>query len=202
MILLTIIVILLTFGLLFLGYKVINLEKELNTPKENTTSEIVLAELKNMPTIEDIDPESKLLQDIIESSKLEGWKAEIKEDASSYYRRAWNFIIYNPQKTIFIHTILRVYEKDYSGEKVQIGYFSVQDPLNQGMSFDVAQNKIQKYLITQYLWDFLLKENEERYKENWEYYVNQKKVIEGYLTTLSRDRQLKKLFENNLEDKK
>lgn len=168
MILLTIIVIILTFGLLFLGYKVINLEKELNTPKEETKSEIVLTELKNMPTIEDIDPESKLLQDIIESSKLEGWKADIKEDYSNIYRKAWNFIITNPQKTIFIHTILRVYKKDYSGEKVQIGYFSVQDPM----------------------------------KENWEYYVNQKKVIEGYLTTLSRDRQLKKLFENNLEDKK
>ena len=194
MILLIFIVLLLTTGLIFLGYKVFKLDQKLNAPKEKTTSEIVLTELKKMPTIEDIDPDSKLLKDLIESSKLEDWKAEIKEDHSSYHRRAWNFIITNPQKTIFIHTILRLYEKDYSGEKVQIGYFSVQDSTQSGLYFNTDQNKLQKYLIIQYLWDFILKENEERYKENWKYYVEQKKVIEGYLTTLNRDRQLKQLL--------
>jgi hypothetical protein len=97
---------------------------------------------------------------------------------------------------------LRIYDKEYPGEKVIVGYFSVQVPTNNGLSFDTGENKLQKYLITQYLWDLLLKQNEEIYKEKFDYYINQKKVIEGYLTTLKRDRQLKKLFENNLEDSK
>ena len=178
--------------------------KKLQTGNESKleNGDITLPKLKEMPKIEDIDPDSKLLKDLIESSKLENWKAEIKEDYSSHYRRVWDFIITNPQKTISIRSVLRIYDKEYSGEKVQVGYFSVKDSTRNGMSFDTSESKIQKYLITQYLWDFLLKENEEKYKEIWNYYVNQKKVIEGYLTTLKRDKQLKKLFENNLEDSK
>lgn len=178
--------------------------KKLQTGNESKleNGDITLPKLKEMPKIEDIDPDSKLLKDLIESSKLENWKAEIKEDYSSYHRRVWNFIITNPQKTISIRSVLRIYDKEYSGEKVQVGYFSVKDSTSNGMSFDTSESKIQKYLITQYLWDFLLKENEEKYKEIWNYYVNQKKVIEGYLITLKRDKQLKKLFENNLEDSK
>jgi hypothetical protein len=187
----------------FSGY-LFYLMKKSNPPKEDKKDDgITLPNLKKMPSFEDIDTDSKLLKDLIESSKLENWKAEIIEDYnSSFHRRAWNFIITNPQKTIHIHSVLRIYDKEYPGEKVKVGYFSVQVPTNNGLSFDTGENKLQKYLITQYLWDFLLKQNEEIYKEKFDYYINQKKVIEGYLTTLKRDRQLKKLFENNLEDSK
>jgi hypothetical protein len=187
----------------YLFYLIKNFGAHGNPPKKDKKDDVItLPNLKKMPAFEDIDPDSKLLKDLIESSKLENWKADIKEDYNSYHRRVWNFIITNPQKTIFIHSVLRIYDKKHSGEKVQVGYFSVQDSTRNGMSFDTGENKLQKYLITQYLWEFLLKENEEKYKENWDYYVNQKKVIEGHLTTLKRDKQLKKLFENNLEDSK
>jgi hypothetical protein len=177
--------------------------KKSNSPKEDKKGDgITLPNLKKMPSFEDIDTDSKLLKDLIESSKLENWKAEINEEYNIIHRRAWNFIITNPQKTIHIHSILRIYDEEYPGEKVKVGYFSVKDSTNNGLSFDTGENKLQKYLITQYLWDFLLKQNEEIYKEKFDYYINQKRVIEGYLTTLKRDRQLKKLFENNLEDSK
>ena len=186
----------------FSGY-LFYLMKKSNSPKEDKKGDgITLPNLKKMPSFEDIDTDSKLLKDLIESSKLENWKAEINEEYNIIHRRAWNFIITNPQKTIHIHSILRIYDEEYPGEKVKVGYFSVKDSTNNGLSFDTGENKLQKYLITQYLWDFLLKQNEEIYKEKFDYYINQKRVIEGYLTTLKRDRQLKKLFENNLEDSK
>lgn len=54
----------------FLFRKIKKLQISEVKPKQG---DIILPKLKEMPKIEDIDQDSKLLKDIIESAKLEGW---------------------------------------------------------------------------------------------------------------------------------
>ena len=44
--------------------------------------------------------------------------------------------------------------------------------------------------------------DEKEYQATWNSYLQEKEKVENCLTTLKRDKQLKKLFEQNLEDSK
>lgn len=182
----------------FLFTKIKQLQKE----KESNPGDLVLPKLKEMPKIENIDPDSKLLRDVIESAKLEGWESEIQEEPTGVYRsimlgsnssfRSWEIIIWNPTKTITIRTILRLYSDD-----VYVGYFNVG-----GVSYNCRENTLQKYLVVEYLWSLILQQNEKEYQSTWSSYIKSKEKIENCLTTLKRDRQLKKLFDKDLDDSK
>lgn len=171
----------------FLFTKIKQLQKE----KESNPGDLVLPKLKEMPKIENIDPDSKLLRDVIESAKLEGWESEIQEEPTAVCR-SWQIIIWNPTKTITIRTSLRIYSDD-----VYVGYFNVG-----GVSYNCRENILQKYLVVEYLWSLIVEQNEKEYQSTWNSYLKSKEKIENCLTILKRDRQLKKLFEQNLEDSK
>lgn len=178
------------FGISYFLFRKI---KELQIGKVKTKQDdIILPKLKEMPKIEDIDQDSKLLKDIIESAKLEGWTSSVVEDQHISIK-SWRIEITNPSNTLTIRTVLRIYK----GNDPQIGYFNVG-----GIGFDCKENVIQKYLVIQYLWNLIIEKNEKDYQSTWNSYLQDKEKVENYLTTLKRDRQLKKLFEQDLENSK
>ena len=147
-----------------------------------------------MPTIENIDPDSKLLQDIIESAKLEGWIPDIQEEGG--FGRTWRIEIQNPSNTLTIRTVLRIYDDERDKEPI-VGYFNVGD-----IRYDCKENPVQRYLVIQYLWSLILEQNEKEYQATWNSYLQDKEKVENCLTALKRDRQLKKLFDKDLADSK
>lgn len=171
---------------LFTKIKQLQKEKEVKT----NPGDIVLPKLKEMPKIEDIDQDSKLLKDIIESVKLEGWIPNIQEDPSGLYGRSWRIEIQNPSNTLTIRSVLRLYDN-----LPHVGYFSVG-----GISYDCKDNPVQRYLVIQYLWSLIVEKNKKEYQYTWKHYVEAKEIIEDKLTTLKRDKQLEKLFDQNLEN--
>lgn len=174
---------------LFTKIKQLQKEKEVK-PKPGD----ILPKLKQMPKIENIDPDSKLLQDIIESAKLEGWIPNIQEDPSGLlYGRSWRIEIQNPSNTLTIRSVLRI-DDDLP---IHVGYFNVG-----GISFECKENPVQRYLVIQYLWGLIVEQNEKEYQATWNSYLQEKEKVENCLTALKRDKQLKKLFEQNLEDSK
>ena len=179
----------------FLFTKIKQLQKEKEV--EPNSSDIVLPKLKEMPTIENIDTDSKLLQDIIESAKLEGWIPNIKEEGGGL-GRTWRIEIQNPSNTLTIRTVLRIYDDKWDKEEpIHVGYFNVG-----GISYDCEYNTVQRYLVIQYLWSLIVEQNEKEYQATWNSYLQEKEKVENCLTALKRDKQLKKLFEQNLEDSK
>lgn len=179
----------------FLFTEIRQLQKEKEV--EPNSGDIVLPKLKEMPTIENIDTDSKLLQDIIESAKLEGWIPNIQEDPSALYGRTWRIEIQNPSNTLTIRTVLRIYDDKWDKEPIHVGYFNVG-----GISYDCKYNTVQRYLVIQYLWSLIVEQNEKEYQATWNSYLQEKEKVENCLTALKRDKQLKKLFEQNLEDSK
>jgi hypothetical protein len=149
-----------------------------------------------MPTIENIDTDSKLLQDIIESAKLEGWIPNIQEEGGGF-GRSWRIEIQNPSNTLSIRTVLRISDLSPYKEPIHVGYFNVG-----GISFECKENPVQRYLVIQYLWSLIVEQNEKEYQATWNSYLQEKEKVENCLTALKRDKQLKKLFEQNLEDSK
>jgi hypothetical protein len=179
----------------FLFTKIEKLQKEKEVDSKN--GDLVLPKLKEMPTIEDLDTDSKLLRDVIESAKLEGWLANIQEEPE-VFGRTWRIEIQNPTNTLTIRTVLRIiYQNEIKQDCVRIGYFNVG-----GISFNCDENNLQTYLIIEYLWSLIVEKNEKDYQRTWSSYLQDKEKIENCLTTLKRDRQLKKLFDKSLEDSK
>jgi len=178
----------------FLFSKIKQLQKEKEV--ESNSDDIVLPKLKEMPTIENIDTDSKLLQDIIESAKLEGWIPDIQEEGGGF-GRTWRIEIQNPSNTLTIRTVLRIYDDKWDKEPIHVGYFNVG-----GISFECKENPVQRYLVIQYLWSLIVEQNEKEYQATWNSYLQEKEKVENCLTALKRDKQLKKLFEQNLEDSK
>jgi|688.fasta_scaffold15102_25 hypothetical protein len=176
----------------FLFTKIRQLQKEKEV--EPKPGDIVLSKLKEMPTIENIDPDSKLLQDIIESAKLEGWIPDIQEEGG--FGRTWRIEIQNPSNTLTIRTVLRIYDDERDKEPI-VGYFNVGD-----IGYDCKENPVQRYLVIQYLWSLILEQNEKEYQATWNSYLQDKEKVENCLTALKRDRQLKKLFDKDLADSK
>lgn len=178
----------------FLFTEIRQLQKEKEV--EPNSGDIVLPKLKEMPTIENIDTDSKLLQDIIESAKLEGWIPNIQEEGGGF-GRSWRIEIQNPSNTLSIRTVLRISDLSPYKEPIHVGYFNVG-----GISFECKENPVQRYLVIQYLWSLIVEQNEKEYQATWNSYLQEKEKVENCLTALKRDKQLKKLFEQNLEDSK
>lgn len=178
----------------FLFTQIRQLQKEKEV--EPNSGDIVLPKLKEMPTIENIDTDSKLLKDIIESAKMEGWIPNIQEEGGGF-GRSWRIEIQNPSNTLSIRTVLRISDLSPYKEPIHVGYFNVG-----GISFECKENPVQRYLVIQYLWGLIVEQNEKEYQATWNSYLQEKEKVENCLTALKRDKQLKKLFEQNLEDSK
>ena len=78
-------IILLTISQIVSFYLIFNKIKPIFKPK---TEGIVLKVIPDKPTYESLDPENKLVYDVMESVKLEGWKVEVEADIS-YHSKNW-----------------------------------------------------------------------------------------------------------------
>ena len=174
-----------------MAFKIDAIQKELKINTKKPVGDIVLKKLKEIPTIYDVDPTHQLLKDLIETSKLENWKAEITEELGM----SWKFKIENPSKTVIINSVLRIYDNN-----PKVGYFNVVriDNFTHGIGYSDTESKsLQcKYLIIEYLWDLVLKKNEQDCKETTRSYLESKEAIETELKSLRRNRKLEKLFQN------
>lgn len=183
-----------------IGNKMSKVEKLLskNPPKKG---DLVLPALKQMPTIDDVDPNFQLLKDCIETAKLENWVAEIEQE--SMFGISYSFKIHNHSKSLWFIGMLRTHEHDIP----RIGYFSIVKQStatnNDGESvgYEISENeekdKVKYYLLLEYLWSLVVTKNENDYNVRLDSYTKSKSIIEKELTTLRRNKQLEKLFEDN-----
>jgi hypothetical protein len=142
--------------------------------------------LKKVLDVEDINP--TLLNDVIESSKIEEWNNDVKV-TSSYPYITWEVESINPQKTLKIKTILRDY-----GDSPKVGYFLLTN-LEKDESISFNSNKVeQKQILLNYVWDIVVKDHENKVDKINKDYKNKIDNITKHLKTLNRERSLKKLL--------
>lgn len=179
----------------FLLYKIYSLKKE-KIVKEIDKSCIRLEIPKEIPNFEDYDKDDVLLKDVIESVKLEEWKFEIEEDRSFLSSNSYKITLNNPQKTLRINSRIRY---DYQYQKTYISSFMILKTIpgsvshNGSVSYDL-EKETTKFLVTNFLWSYVLNYKQGLVDERISYYDDIKKSIESELITLKRDKSINKLL--------
>lgn len=179
----------------FLLYKIYSLKKE-KVVKEIDKSCIRLEIPKEVPNFEDHDEDDVLLKDVIESVKLEEWQVEIEEDRSFLGSNSYKIILNNPQKTLKIYSRIRY---DYQNQKNYISSFMIFKTSpgsilhNGSLSYDLKKETA-KFLVTNFLWSYVLNYKQGLVNERISYYDDIKKSIESELITLKRDKSINKLL--------
>jgi len=150
-----------------------------------------LPKFRKNPDIEEINP--ILINDVIESSKIEEWDTNVKQK-SGYPFLTWEVESTNPQKTLKIKTILRDYAID-GKSNYKVGYFILQNlESGESISFD-SSKEVHKDTLLEYVWGIVFKENEKKVEKETLDYKSKIENIKKHLKTLKREEILKKLFE-------
>ena len=179
----------------FLLYKIYSLKKE-KIVKEIDKSCIRLEIPKEIPNFEDHDKDDVLLKDVIESVKLEEWQVEIEEDRGMLHSNSYKITLNNPQKTLRINSRIRY---DYQNQKTWISSFMILKTIpgsishNGSVSYDLKKETT-KFLVTNFLWSYVLNYKQGLVDERISYYDDIKKSIESELITLKRDKSINKLL--------
>lgn len=192
----TLIIILLTLilgGICFLAFKWENISKRVKELEGKKPKGFMLKQIPRKPILKDVDPNNKILIDILESVKLEEWNYEVKEEPS--YSSGANYTINweNPSKNIHIRSRLRMTENSNTKkfEPYLSNFFvSSQDgSLSFGDSDDFTKNQI---II--FIWDYIIKYHEEQNSLTKKSYTDSIKAISDKLVTLNRDRKLNSII--------
>lgn len=179
----------------FLLYKIYSLKKE-KIVKEIDKSCIRLEIPKEIPNFEDHDKDDVLLKDVIESVKLEEWQVEIEEDRGMLHSNSYKITLNNPQKTLRISSRIRY---DYRGQLTYVSSFMILKTIpgsvshNGSVSYDLKKETT-KFLVTNFLWSYVLNYKQGLVDERISYYDDIKKSIESELITLKRDKSINKLL--------
>ena len=179
----------------FLLYKIYSLTKE-KIVEEIDKSCIRLEIPKEIPNFEDHDKDDVLLKDVIESVKLEEWQVEIEEDGGMLHSNSYKITLNNPQKTLRISSRIRY---DYQNQKTWISSFMILKTIpgsishNGSVSYDLKKETT-KFLVTNFLWSYVLNYKQGLVDERISYYDDIKKSIESELITLKRDKSINKLL--------
>lgn len=179
----------------FLLYKIYSLKKE-KIVKEIDKSCIRLEIPKEIPNFEDHDKDDVLLKDVIESVKLEEWQVEIEEDRGMLHSNSYKITLNNPQKTLRINSRIRY---DYQNQKTWISSFMILKTIpgsishNGSVSYDLKKETT-KFLVTNFIWSYVLNYKQGLVDERISYYDDIKKSIESELITLKRDKSINKLL--------
>ena len=179
----------------FLLYKIYSLKKE-KIVKEIDKSCIRLEIPKEIPNFEDHDKDDVLLKDVIESVKLEEWKVEIEEDRSFLSSNSYKITLNNPQKTLRISSRIRYdyqNQKTYTSSFIKLQTIPGSVPHNGSVSYDLKKETT-KFLVTNFLWSYVLNYKQGLVDERISYYDDIKKSIESELITLKRDKSINKLL--------
>lgn len=179
----------------FLLYKIYSLKKE-KIVKEIDKSCIRLEIPKEIPNFEDHDKDDVLLKDVIESVKLEEWQVEIEEDRGMLHSNSYKITLNNPQKTLRISSRIRY---DYRSQLTYVSSFMILKTIpgsvshNGSVSYDLKKETT-KFLVTNFLWSYVLNYKQGLVDERISYYDDIKKSIESELITLKRDKSINKLL--------
>lgn len=179
----------------FLLYKIYSLKKE-KIVKEIDKSCIRLEIPKEIPNFEDHDKDDVLLKDVIESVKLEEWQVEIEEDRGMLHSNSYKITLNNPQKTLRISSRIRY---DYRSQLTYVSSFMILKTIpgsvshNGLVSYDLKKETT-KFLVTNFLWSYVLNYKQGLVDERISYYDDIKKSIESELITLKRDKSINKLL--------
>lgn len=177
----------------FLLYKIYSLTKE-KIVKEIDKSCIRLEIPKKIPKFEEYDKDDVLLKDVIESVKLEEWQVEIEEDRSFLNSSSYKITLNNPQKTLRINSRIRYdYQKTYITSFVILKTIPESILHNGSISYDLKKETT-KFLVTNFLWSYVLNYKQGMVDERISYYEDIKKSIESELITLKRDKNINKLL--------
>lgn len=179
----------------FLLYKIYSLKKE-KIVKEIDKSCIRLEIPKEIPNFEDHDKDDVLLKDVIESVKLEEWQVEIEEDRGMLHSNSYKITLNNPQKTLRISSRIRY---DYRSQLTYVSSFMILKTIpgsvlhNGSVSYDLKKETT-KFLVTNFLWSYVLNYKQGLVDDRISYYDDIKKSIESELITLKRDKSINKLL--------
>lgn len=179
----------------FLLYKIYSLKKE-KIVKEIDKSCVRLEIPKEIPNFEDHDKDDVLLKDVIESVKLEEWQVEIEEDRGMLHSNSYKITLNNPQKTLRISSRIRY---DYRSQLTYVSSFMILKTIpgsvshNGLVSYDLKKETT-KFLVTNFLWSYVLNYKQGLVDERISYYDDIKKSIESELITLKRDKSINKLL--------
>jgi hypothetical protein len=179
----------------FLGYKLYNFKKE-KVVEQIKKEGIILPNPVGVPDFDIVDPNYKLLKDVIESIKLEKWEIDKFERD---YDNTYDIDLKNGPGTLKIKCRIRV--RDYDGrDSIHLSWFHIFKMVNSTQHSHTItyndNNRNSKFLILNLMWDYILDHHQKIYDDHIEHYRNCKEAISKELKTLNRDNQLVKLLED------
>lgn len=180
-------------GICFFAFKWEGLSKRVKELEGKKPKEFSLKQIPRKPILKDIDPNSKILFDVIESVKLEDWKCEVKEERSydgGSYTITWD----NPSKTTHIKGRMRMTEVSSSKSKKYEPYLGGFHVSTEGgsLSFGDSDDEIKNHIIV-FIWDYIIKYHEDENKQITKSYNDSIAAISSKLITLNRSRKLNTL---------
>ncbi len=144
-----------------------------------------------VPKYKDIDPEYKLLKDVIESIKLENWSSSVTDDARL---ECYDVVLVNPTSTLTVKARMRL--KDIYPDTVHLSWFNItidDGVIKDARSFD-NDDRFVKFLVIKLMWDYVIKYHENENKKATRELIEFKDAVNEQLKTLLRDNKLQSLF--------
>jgi len=179
----TFFIILLTISQIVGFYLIFNKVKPIIKPK---TEGIILKVIPDKPTYESLDPENKLVYDIMESVKLEGWKVEVEADIS-HHSKTWTINFES-------NTGIRIRSRVRDSSEIYLSAFTI---INSGIGGRVSvdnESKISNDVII-FLWDYIIEYHQNENEETRKHYQSTIDDISSKLKTLRRSEKLNNILE-------
>ena len=176
-------IILLTISQIVGFYLIFNKVKPIIKPK---TEGIILKVIPDKPTYESLDPENKLVYDIMESVKLESWKVEVEADIS-HHSKTWTINFES-------NTGIRIRSRVRDSSEIYLSAFTI---INSGIGGRVSvdnESKISNDVII-FLWDYIIEYHQNENEETRKHYQSTIDDISSKLKTLRRSEKLNNILE-------
>jgi hypothetical protein len=176
-------IILLTISQIVSFYLIFNKTKPTIKPK---TEGIILKVIPDKPTYESLDPENKLVYDIMQSAKLENWKVEVEADIS-HHSKTWTINFES-------NTGIRIRSRVRDSSEIYLSAFTI---INSGIGGRVSvdnESKISNDVII-FLWDYIIEYHQNENEETRKHYQSTIDDISSKLKTLRRSEKLNNILE-------
>ena len=159
---------------------------------------VIVGKIPENISLSDVDPKHALIRDVLESARLEDWKAEVEQDHRLSGSFAYMLGFNNPSNTVEIK--VRFYlDEETRGKggiyKPSIGFLIIKTT-ESVVSYDKDENKGSdiENEICLFLWENVIKYHNNINDQLKRDYENSIKNIKSKLTTLNRDRKLKNII--------
>jgi hypothetical protein len=158
---------------------------------KNKPEGVFLKSIPERPTYESVDPNHKLIYDVMESVKLENWKVDIEADVS-YHSKTWQVNFESPTG-IRIRSRIRSY--NLSDNDVILGSFTILSDKGSRISID-DKSKISNDVLI-FIWGYILEYYQNENDESRIYFESTINYISSKLKTLRRSEKLNDILKQN-----